>query len=56
VDLLVRLVERNVAVRFPEVETEALLGCDVPLLRLATDDRRAALAAIAARLSLPPFD
>jgi serine kinase of HPr protein (carbohydrate metabolism regulator) len=56
VDLLVRLVERNVAERFPEAETEALRGCDVPLLRLAAADRRAALTAIAARLSLPPFD
>jgi serine kinase of HPr protein (carbohydrate metabolism regulator) len=56
VDLLVRLVERNVAERFPEVEAEPLLGCDVPLLKLAAGDRQAALTAIAARLSLPPFD
>lgn len=56
VDLLVRLVERSVAERFPEAETEALAGCDVPLLRLAADDRQAALMAVAARLSLPPFD
>jgi serine kinase of HPr protein (carbohydrate metabolism regulator) len=56
VDLLVRLVERDAAARFPEAETEALLGCHVPLLRLAADDRQASLMAVAARLSLPPFD
>ncbi|RLP23729.1 HPr kinase/phosphorylase [Mesorhizobium sp. YM1C-6-2] len=54
-DLVVRLVERHVAERFPETATEPLLGCEVPLLKLAADDRRAALMAVAARLSLPPF-
>ena len=55
VDLLVRLVDRRSAERFPEAGTEALLGCEVPLLKLAADDRQAALAAVASRLSLPPF-
>lgn len=55
VDLVVRLVERRGAERFPEAETELLLGCAVPLLRLAADDRQAALTAVMARLSLPPF-
>ena len=56
VDLLVRLVERSAAERFPEAETETLMGCEVPLMRLAAEDGRAALTAVAARLSLPPFD
>jgi serine kinase of HPr protein (carbohydrate metabolism regulator) len=55
VDLIVRLVERQAAERFPEAQNESLLGCDVPLLRLAADDRQAATMAVAARLSLPPF-
>lgn len=56
VDLMVRLVERSAAERFPEAETESLKGCEVPLLKLAADDGRAAAMAVAARLSLPPFD
>lgn len=55
VDLLVRLVDRASAERFPEPAIEPLLGCDVPLLRLADDDRQAAKAAVLARLALPPF-
>lgn len=55
-DLLVRLVERSAAERFPEAETESIQGCEVPLLKLAAEDGRAALIAVAARLSLPPFD
>jgi serine kinase of HPr protein (carbohydrate metabolism regulator) len=55
VDLVVRLVERHAAERFPEAASERLLGCAVPLLSLAADDRQAALTAIVARLSLPPF-
>ncbi len=55
VDLLVRLVGRSAAQRFPEEETEVLRGCHVPLMRLAADDRQAALAAVLAWLSLPPF-
>ena len=54
-DLVVRLVERHVAERFPETAMEPLLGCEVPLLKLAADNRGAALMAVAARLSLPPF-
>jgi hypothetical protein len=49
-------VERDAAARFPEAETEVLLGCHVPLLRLTDDDRQAAMMAVVARLSLPPFD
>jgi serine kinase of HPr protein (carbohydrate metabolism regulator) len=56
VDLLVRLVERSAAERFPEAETETLMGCTVPLMRLAAEDRQVALTAVAARLLLPPFD
>lgn len=56
VDLLVRLVERRAAERFPHAETEDLQGCKVPLMRLAADDGKAALMAVAARLSLAPFD
>jgi serine kinase of HPr protein (carbohydrate metabolism regulator) len=56
VDLLVRLVEPSAAERFPEAETESIQGCKVPLLKLAADDGRAALMAVVARLSLPPFD
>lgn len=55
VDLLVRLVARQEAKRLPEAESAVLSGCDVPLLRLAADDREAAKVAILARLSLPPF-
>jgi serine kinase of HPr protein (carbohydrate metabolism regulator) len=56
VDILVRLVERGAAQRFPEAEMEALAGCDTPLLKLAAEDGRAAVMAVMARLSLPPFD
>ena len=55
VDLVVRLVGRSAAERFPEAETEVLLGCHLPLLRLAADDRQAATMTVAARLWLPPF-
>jgi serine kinase of HPr protein (carbohydrate metabolism regulator) len=55
VDLLVRLVARGAAERFPEPETETLFGCTVPLLRLPADDRRPAAMAVQARLLLPPF-
>ena len=55
VDLLVRLVEPSAAERFPEVGTEVVMGCEAPLLKLAEDDRQAALIAVAARLALPPF-
>lgn len=56
VDLVVRLVAPAAAERFPEAETESLLDCEVPLLRLSEGDRQAALTAVLARLSLPPFD
>ena len=56
VDLLVRLADRGKTERFPEVETEKLLGCEVPLLKLSCDNSRAALTAVASRLSLQPYD
>lgn len=55
VDLLVRLVEPHAAERLPQKQTELLLGCDVPLLRLPVGDREAAAMAVLARLALPPF-
>jgi serine kinase of HPr protein (carbohydrate metabolism regulator) len=55
VDLMVRLVARREAMRLTEQATEALLGCDVALLRLPSEDREAAMAAVLAHLSLPPF-
>lgn len=55
VDLLVRLVGRAAAERLPEMCTESLLGQNIPVLRLAGDDRPAAVMAIMARQSLPPF-
>lgn len=55
VDLVVRLVGRQEMERLPEPEKEILLGCEVPLLRLATGDREAAATAVLAHLSMPPF-
>jgi len=55
VDLIVRLVERSAAERLPEAESEVLEGCEVPLVRLPSHEAGAALIAVAARLSLPPF-
>ncbi len=54
VDLLVDL-DAGSAERFPELRTDLLLGCEVPAVRLWSGDRQAALAAVLARLSLPPF-
>ncbi len=55
VDLLVRLVEAHEAQRFPEPEVETLLGCALPLMRLARGDTRRAATAVLAKLCLPPF-
>ncbi|MCX7302756.1 MAG: HPr kinase/phosphatase C-terminal domain-containing protein [Hyphomicrobiales bacterium] len=55
VDLLVRLVERRDTARLAEAETERLLGCSVPLLRVAADDRQAGRIAVLAQLALLPF-
>jgi serine kinase of HPr protein (carbohydrate metabolism regulator) len=55
VDLLVRLVGRVAAERLPETRTDLLLGQEIPALRLAGDDRQAAVMAVMAQLSLPPF-
>ena len=56
VDLHVTLVDNAAAERFPETETVTVEECEVPSLTLAAGDRQAALLAVAARLSLPPFD
>ena len=55
VDLYVTLVDNAAAERFPEAETTTVEGCEVASLTLAAGDRQAALLAVAARLSLPPF-
>lgn len=55
VDLLVRLVGRAAAERLPETRSERLLGQEIAVLRLAGDDRHAAVMAVMAQLSLPPF-
>jgi serine kinase of HPr protein (carbohydrate metabolism regulator) len=55
VDLQVRLVDGKAAPRFPDTETETIAGCEIPSLTLAAGDRQAALLAVAACLSLPPF-
>jgi len=55
VDLLVRLVERRAAERFPEAATEPLLGCPVRLLSLPVNNPHAAKLAVLAELALPPF-
>lgn len=55
VDLVVRLVERDLAERLPQSKTEWLLGCELPLLELTGDDRQATVNAIAARLAVAPF-
>lgn len=55
VDLHVALVTASSAPRYPEQPTVTLLGCEVPSLTLAAGDRQAALLAVAASLSLPPF-
>ena len=55
VDLYVTLVDSGAAQRFPETETAFVAGCEIPSLTLAAGDRQAALLAVAARLSLPPF-
>jgi serine kinase of HPr protein (carbohydrate metabolism regulator) len=55
VDLFVMLVGSDAAQRFPEIETAFVAGREIPSLTLAAGDRQAALLAVAARLSLPPF-
>lgn len=55
VDLLVRLVEWSAAERFPEAETELLLGCPIRLLSVPVDNPHAAKLAVLAELALPPF-
>ncbi|EHK58790.1 HPr kinase/phosphorylase [Allomesorhizobium alhagi] len=55
IDLLVRLSPADATERFPEEATATLAGCEVACLDLAERNAAGAAAAIAARLSLPPF-
>jgi len=55
IDLHVRLVEPGEAPRFPDAETETIAGCETRVLSLAAGDRQAAVLAVGACLSLPPF-
>jgi serine kinase of HPr protein (carbohydrate metabolism regulator) len=55
VDLLVRLVPAGDAERFPEDSTAMLAGSPIPCLDLAERDVTGAVAAVAAKLRLPPF-
>ena len=55
VDLVVRLAPADNTERFPEEATAMLAGCPVPCLDLAERNAAGATAAVAARLSLPPF-
>lgn len=55
VDLLVRLVPPAAAERFPEESIATIAGCPVACLDIAEHNVIGALAAIAARLILPPF-
>lgn len=54
-DLLVRLVGAGEAERFPEPDTETILGCELPRMRLAEGDTQRAALAVLARLCLPGF-
>ena len=56
IDLLVKLVAPQAAPRYPDSQTTILAGCELAFLALAAGDRQAALLAVAASLSLPPFD
>jgi serine kinase of HPr protein (carbohydrate metabolism regulator) len=55
IDLVVRLAPADAAERFPEEATVTLAGCEVACLDLAERNAAGAAAAVAARLSLPPF-
>jgi len=55
IDLLVILTQEQAAPRFSEERWEEIGGCRVAVLVLAQRNAVGAFAAIAARLSLPPF-
>ena len=55
IDLVVDLARLEHAPRYSEGDSVEIAGCAVPSLTLAERDTEGALAAIAARLSLPPF-
>jgi serine kinase of HPr protein (carbohydrate metabolism regulator) len=56
IDLLVILAQEHAAPRFLEERWEEIGGCRVAVLVLAQRNAEGAFPAIAARLSLPPFD
>jgi serine kinase of HPr protein (carbohydrate metabolism regulator) len=56
VDLLVILTQEHAAPRFSEERWEEIGGCRLAVLVLAQRNAEGAFAAVAARLSLPPFD
>jgi serine kinase of HPr protein (carbohydrate metabolism regulator) len=56
VDLVATLVAEEAAPRFAEERWEEIGGCRLPTLALSERNVEGAFAAIAARLSLPPFD
>ncbi|MDQ6434202.1 HPr kinase/phosphorylase [Mesorhizobium sp. LHD-90] len=55
VDLVVTLVEAGDAPRYDEGRRAEIAGCELPELLLAAHNLPAALPAVLARLSLPPF-
>lgn len=55
VDLIVQLSDSGQSARFPQRETHDIMGCNVPLLELATANGNEAVAAVLARLSMEPF-
>lgn len=55
IDLIVRLVSAPAAPRYQEGATARLKGVELACLELAEHDTAAAVLAVTARLSLPPF-
>lgn len=55
IDLVVRLVPAESLQRLPDDAFEEVAGCRLPLLEVRERDVEPALAAVAARLSLPPL-
>jgi serine kinase of HPr protein (carbohydrate metabolism regulator) len=55
IDLAVRCLPKHQVERLPDEAFETIAGCSLPLLAVREREVEPALAAIAARLSLPPF-
>lgn len=55
IDLLVRLVPTQEMARFQDDATETIAGCLLPRIDLPRQNVVAALTALMARLSIPPF-